>query len=161
MPHRPWTLGTVAFALFATAVLADEPGAPASTSPEPPAAATAEADPGAPPAAEAAGASGLVVGFDPQARRMVEPAAERVAELYAELQRRLADKAAAGQAGPLRAEPESVTLPNGAVRMRVTVDMMSLSLARLGADGKLVQSCVDGPEAAVRVLDDPAGPATE
>jgi hypothetical protein len=142
---------TILITLFAAqAVLADAPRAavPAAKTPKhstaKPARASATHRKATPASRSLAGASGMKAAIDPATGRLVRPTAEQVQALDA-------------QAGVRRAADDDpsrgiaiVRLANGTEVAQLDERFHEFEVARIGADGKLVRACVQGPDAAAK-----------
>ena len=90
-------------------------------------------------------ASGMKAAIDPATGRLVRPTAEQVQALDAQAGvRRAADD------DPARGIPV-IRLANGAEIAHLDERFQEFEVARIGADGKLVRSCVQGPDAAAKL----------
>ena len=88
--------------------------------------------------------SGMKAAIDPATGRLVRPTAEQVRELDAQAGvRRAADD------DPSRGIPV-IRLANGAELAQLDERFQEFEVARIGADGKLVRACVQGPAAAAK-----------
>jgi len=93
-------------------------------------------------------ASGMKAAIDPATGRLVRPTAEQVQALDAQAGvRRAADD------DPSRGIPV-IRLANGAEIAHLDERFQEFEVARIGADGKLVRSCVQGPDAAAKLRAD-------
>jgi len=90
-------------------------------------------------------ASGMKAAIDPATGRLVRPTAEQIQALDAQAGvRRAADD------DPARGIPV-IRLANGAEIAHLDERFQEFEVARIGADGKLVRSCVQGPDAAAKL----------
>ena len=96
------------------------------------------------PSATLMRASGMKAAIDPATGRLVRPTAEQIQALDA-------------QAGMLRAADDDPSrgipvtrLANGAEIAYLDQRFQEFEVARVGADGKLIRSCVQGPAAAAK-----------
>ena len=95
-----------------------------------------------------AGASGMKAAIDPATGRLVRPTAEQVQALDAQagVRRAIDDDPSRGIA--------IVRLANGTEVAQLDERFHEFEVARIGADGKLVRTCVQGPDAAAKARAD-------
>ncbi len=127
------------------------------------------AEPAAPVTATAPTASGQRVAVDPATGRMRAPTAEEAAELdrqdrAARARQRLQKSAAQATTQQLAgaesvAEDGTFTTPSGAKGMVLDDSQMVYSVVRRGTDGSLTMECVEGVDAANKLVKRKAPPA--
>lgn len=104
------------------------------------------AQPAAPPAKETVrqvtpSGDALVIRWNPTIRQMEQPSAEVQNKIMAERKQWLAERFGEG---PDKVWPAPEKLASGMVKVRVPLSELNASIVRVGADGELVRSCVEG-----------------
>ena len=128
----PRVLGVAALVVAALGTLAVLAAAPAAAADKAPAAAT----------------NGVVIHWNSASQQFEAPSAEQTARLWAELQSRLSGEVAS-KAGLASGPVSTEKLPNGMTRARLPLDLLNLSVVRVGADGSFAESCTQESPAEV------------
>lgn len=101
--------------------------------------------------------AGMTVFIDEETGEFRAPTAEEAAELSAAMQRMLSPASRSASAETVSQRK----LANGAVGARLGASQMVFTVATIGADGKITQSCAHGPEQAKEYLHNHVATAEE